>query len=678
MAAIIPEVKVSAKVRETLGHEMSRRVRTAAQDRDERMSKVWSLAVSNYEGYAEEINWPWPGASNAVISLTPAHTDAWIARLYNAGTSHDPIYMTSAHATGEIFPGFEWKDYADCWQGFSSWLEKEEIPIKDLMEEVCTITVKYGDCFVYLQWEHDLLEEVDFSGEEPVFTETDRVNKPVAYAIHPKDWYQPISEEDLQKSPWCGFNLYTTEEDMRMRVRMGEYDKDSTNKVLKFIGAKTAAEKKKETPKRPGYYATREDGTMLPAEQAEYEAEQRRVLRMPSTEDNTKIRLVRVFAREDVHNRGVATELDMVLHPESGIILSLRYNLDGRKKRPVIQFSFRYREGTWMNMGVPEMLFNSQRIMNDVIRDELNNSMIRNTAVFVAKAGGVIDQDEPIFPSRIIFTGDVENDIKTLDMGHGTGGSNLQNLSIIQAWAERRDGMNDYNLGRERSSRTPVGTITAVLEEGNERVVSILSRLRDSQAELWTQVHQLYVQKGSAEPLDRVIGKTKADNLREAWDVMSPEDIRKQLILKTEVSTQNLNRAVKRQEFAALLGQMDAHGQRMLTLIQAYRSSQDPVLATMIQMLAKAGQELWRKILYTYEIKDQESMNPDIASMLSGMPAGAPFINEEAGSGGTANPRGQVAQAERQVAGGGAQSNPLNAPGRPQAGFPRTDGYGGS
>jgi hypothetical protein len=675
--AIIPEVKVPAEVRETLGKEMSMRVRTAASDRDERMDKVWTLCTTNYEGHAEQVNWPWPNASNAVISLTPSHTDAWIARLYNAGTSQDPIYITTAHAAGEVFEGFSWNDYADCWQLFSAWAEKEEIPITELMEKVTTLTVKYGDCFVYLHWEHDVVEEVDLTGPEPTFKEKDRVNKPVAYAIHPKDWYQPISEECLQKSPWCGFNMFTTEDEMRVRAHTGEYDKKSTNKVLKFIGSKTAAEKKKIGPKNASYYGRAEDGSLLPTEQLEYEEELRRNLRMPSTEDNTKVRLVRIFAREDIHNHGVPTELDMVLHPESNTILSLRYNADGRKKRPIIQFSFRYREGTWMNMGVPEMLFNSQRIMNDIIRDELNNAQIRNTKLFVAKAGGVIDQDEPIFPSRIIFTGDIDADFKALDMGSGTGGSNLQNLSIIQSWAERRDGMNDANLGRERTSRTPVGTITAVLEEGNERVVSIMSRLRDSQAELWTQVHQLYVQKGSAEPLDRVVGPTKAELLREAWDKMTPEDIRKKLNLKTEVSTQNLNRAVKRQEYAALLGQMDQHGQRLLTLIQAYRSSQDPVLATMIQMLAKAGQELWKKILYTYEIKDQEAMNPDIAGMLSQMPApGAPFVNEEAG--GAANSGGQVAQAQKQVGGAGGGPGPLNAPGRPQAGFPRTDGYGGS
>ena len=212
MPSVIAEVKVPEKVREALGKVLAERVRTAANDRDERMDKVWTLCVTNYEGHAEQVNWPWPNASNAVISLTPAHTDAWIARLYNAGTTQDPIYITTSHATGDVLEGFTWEDYAACWQQFSIWAEKEEIPITALMEKVTTITVKFGDCFVYLHWEHDVVEEVDLTGDEPVFNEKDRVNKPVPYAIHPKDWYQPISEEDLQTSPWCGFNMYTTED----------------------------------------------------------------------------------------------------------------------------------------------------------------------------------------------------------------------------------------------------------------------------------------------------------------------------------------------------------------------------------------------------------------------------------------------------------------------------------
>jgi len=456
-----------------------------------------------------------------------------------------------------------------------------------------------------------------------------------------------------------------------------EWNPKAVDAVLKFVAIKTAKELKRMGPRDSGYYRRTEDGRELPRGLADFEDEKMRSLQMPNAVDNTKLNFVRVFGREDVHNEGTPVDLDMVLHVESKTIVSLKYNMYGHKKRPVTQFSFLWREGTWMNIGVPEMLFNSQRVMNDIVRDMLNNNQIANTKLFVARAGGVIDADEPIFPSRVIFAEDVQADFKSLDMGTSRSQSDLASLNVIQAWAERRDGMTDFNLGRERSSRTPATTMLAILEEGNERVVAIVDRQKSAQAELWTQVHQLYAQQKHADSLERVLGVEDAIRIQDAWDAMSPEDIRLKLILKAEVSTQNLNRAVKRQEMAALMGQLDAHMQRMISLTQAIRGTLDPTLRALFTAMAKAGQDLMKRILNTYDIKEQEDMNPDVASLMAIVPQGAPIVDEQSNPG-SADPSAQVDQAQAVSAGQGPAAGPLNAPNRPQAGFPRTDGGGGS
>ncbi len=672
---VIPEIKISKKNRDNLGEEYAHRIHAAQHDRDTRMQKVWALSQKNYEGKTEPIDWPWKNASNAVISLTPAHTDAWAARLYNSGTTHDPIFLTSAWGKGDIAEGITIDDYAELWQQWSKWLEKEEIPVKDLMQKVTTITAKYGDCFVYLPWEHDQVMDVSFAGEDVSLIPKDRVNKPVPHVIHPKDWYQPMNEEDLQRSPWCGFNMPYYPDEVRMKGHTEEWNKKAVDDVMKFVALKTKKELKRMGPKHTGYYARTEDGREMARGDEEFQNEMKRTLEMQNAQLDTRMNFVHVFGREDVHNEGTPVELDMVIHPESKIIVSLKYNMYGHKKRPITQFVFLYREGTWMNIGVPEMLFNSQRVMNDIVRDMLNNNQIANTKLFIARAGGVIDADEPIFPSRVIFAEDVDADFKTLDMGTSRGQSDLASLNVIQAWAERRDGMTDFNLGRERSSRTPATTMLAILEEGNERVVAIVDRQKGAQAEVWTQVHQLYAQQKNAPSLDRVLGAEDAIRLRAAWDAMDPEDIRKKLVLKAEVSTQNLNRAVKRQEMATLMGQLDAHMQRQLQLAQAMRSTQDPVLKELFTKMAKAGQDLMRKILNTYDIKEQEDMNPDVAALVGQVPQGAPFIDEQTNP---ADPSAQVDQAAAIPGGEGQAAGPINAPNRPQAGFPRQDGGGGS
>ena len=321
-----------------------------------------------------------------------------------------------------------------------------------------------------------------------------------------------------------------------------------------------------------------------------------------------------------------------------------------------------------MGIGVPEMLFNAQKVMDELIRDHLNNNKIRNTKFFKARANAVVAPDEPIFPGRIVLMDDPGSDLIADDLGSGTPSTSIQDLAIIQAWAERRDGMNEPNLGREKSSRTPATTTLALLEEGSERVTSIIRRLREGQTEIWTQIHQLYVQAGDAEWLDRVLGPEAAAQLRRAWTQMDVRDIRKKLILNAQVSTQNLNRAIKRQESAALLGQLDAYHQRMLQLAQLIRQTDDPVIRALIISMARSGQFLMSRILNTHDIKEQSDMNPDLAGALEQIPPGPPIGAGAPGGG----PQDQVEQAATQPA-----VEPTNAPGRPQAGFPRNDGFGG-
>jgi hypothetical protein len=660
------QLDLSDAVRASLGAAYKQRIEAHVNARAVRTNKVYALALKNYEGKADPVTFPWPGASNAVISLTPSHTDAWDARIRNAGTANDPVYMTSAWGGDQIAPDMTNEEYAELFQEYSKWLEKEEVPNAQWMEQVSTIMTKFGNAIAYVPFEHDMIMDVTFGDDgKPVKQPLDLLNKPVIHVIHPKNFYMPFSEVDVQTSSWCGFDEYHSPQQVRVRVKTEEFTKAQAEAVLKFVGEKTEKELKKDGgPKSHGYFKTTEDGRHIPTE--EYAREKAKSL--AAGPDSDKIPFVRVFAREDTDGDGYPEEIEFLFHVASGIIVEAYWNRYEHKKRPLVMFSFKWREGTWLAYGVPEMLFNAQAIMDELVRDMLNNNKVRNTAIFAARSGGVIDPDEPVFPSRMIMMEDVERDFKVIPLGAGTPSTSLQDLALIQGWAERRDGMTDFNLGRERSSRTPATTMLALLEEGNERVVSIIHRLRLSQTEVWTQVHQLYAQNGDGEGLDRVLGKEKAARLRNAWSQMDVGDIRKKLVLNAQVSTQNLNRTVKRQEYTALLGQLDTVHQRALGIAQIVRGTTDPMLRAFALSMLKSTEFLMTRILNSYDIKDHSSMNPELSKVLAEMPPGPPMMGGPGGA-----PNEQVQQAQKQ----GPAAGPLNAPGRPEAGMPRMDGMGG-
>src|SRR3990167_5033527 len=179
---ITPEVKIEAANRQALAEAYSLRIVNSRTDRDKAMRDIWALALTNYEGKAPIMNWPWKDASNAVIPLTASHTDAWISRLRNAGASHDPMYLTSPLNSGDLIGGMTASDYSELWQKYSEFVEKNVVNNKALMDRVSTVTAKYGVSFVYLPWEYDIVldPEVSPSGEV-TFVERDRVNAPVPH-----------------------------------------------------------------------------------------------------------------------------------------------------------------------------------------------------------------------------------------------------------------------------------------------------------------------------------------------------------------------------------------------------------------------------------------------------------------------------------------------------------------
>lgn len=661
------QAKLSEQALEEIGADFSALLTDVREARDRRMRDVWAKAHDNYEGVAEEVNFPWPHSSNAVVPVSRAHTDAWKSRLYNAGTGQDPMFQTSGWGADELFPGFQVETYADLFQEYSIWAEKEEVPVQSWMEAATTLITKYGNAIAYITWEHEWVMDVEVStdGKSVTKVKRDLFDRPVVHMLHPQNFYMPVRETDVQTSPWCGFDVEYTPDQIRTNIALGEFRKKESESVLKWHKEKTTGELKKDKGNK-GYFRRTEDGRILPT--AEYDKVMQKVLATRDPYDKHTIQLVRVFARIDTDGDAIPEEVEFLLHVESRQIIQIYYNRYKHKRRPLVLFSFMWREGTWLHAGVPEIIFNGQRILNELIRDLLNNNKVRNSSVFIGRANGVIQPDEPIFPGRVILTEDIERDFKVLPLATGTMSTTIQDLSYVQSWVERADGMSDANLGRETRSRTPATTMLALLEEGSERVVSTVHRMRVAEGEVWTQVHQLYAQNGDAPGLDRVLGKDKAEQLREAWRKMSVEDIRRKLVLDARVSTANLNRAVKRTENVALMGQMDQFHQRAMSLAQVVMGTTNPVLRAMAISMLQAGEVLMDRILSTYDIKYKDEFNPALSHALKQMPPSPPPAAPVPG--GEMNP--QVAQ------GMGQETNqPMNAPGRPAAGMPRLDGQGG-
>ncbi len=152
----IKALKLPKEQLEALGKEYQDRIDTVKTGRERVMQDIWIKCLKNYEGKEPPRSFPWPGASSAVIPIAPTHADSLFARLYQASVGQDPIFLVRPWGDGDAGEtGVSMQDFAEALGDFSKWVETEDVPVADSMEDVFQLMVKYGDATVLTQQEQE-------------------------------------------------------------------------------------------------------------------------------------------------------------------------------------------------------------------------------------------------------------------------------------------------------------------------------------------------------------------------------------------------------------------------------------------------------------------------------------------------------------------------------------------
>jgi hypothetical protein len=388
------------------------------------------------------------------------------------------------------------------------------------------------------------------------------------------------------------------------------------------------------------------------------------------------LRMIKVFARADLDNDGVAEEVVFDVERETGIVPYARYANLLHKERPLVQFYYNKRPSCIYNRGIPEILANIQKLVNLGMRDVMDNNKVQNTKMFLAKKTSGIGEGERVYPSRIFFVNDIEADFKPIDLGTGRPTTSISDIGMLIEWSQRLTGVMDPKLGKPAGSRTPATTTLALLEQGSTRDEHTLSVMRNSMRQMWRQILMLYFQNGDETKLASVAAfeEGQEDQFILAFAALKAEDMAG-LVIDPEVSSSTLNKAIQRQEAMALYAQVDAAYQRVLALANMIGGAiQDPALRTLLLLYAKGTQRLTGRVLDTFNVKNQEELNPDINKLLEAVSSVEVTSDgaAEGGENGLSNP----AQAAAGLAntGVGGQPEPVAPPGRPEPGIQRVPG----
>jgi len=386
------EIRLNKDEKEKIGKDFKLWIEGVEMARRERNEEVWQKAFDNYEQKAPIKQFPWPGASNARLPITPSHSNTLAARIFNAATAQEPSAMASQGRQGMLkddggeIDSYEW--WAARWTQIIKWVEKEEIDIPGMLDELILTFIIYGDGYIYLPWEVEETMDVDM-GTDGKLIKTLRTltDQPVPHILHPKDVIIASFEQSVQNVRRVGIQWLLDLAKLEELNAQGIYDDDVAQKLKDKL---TQRQKQKESKKIKGsfvgtYYKEWGGNIMNPDE---FDKQANRRIGISQDESANALTMVKVFARVDLDDDGIPEEAIYDVEKEDAIIAFARYNNIQHRKRPLIHFWFEKRPGSIYNRGVPEMLMNIQKILDTSVRDLLDNNKINNTKIFVGKKGG--------------------------------------------------------------------------------------------------------------------------------------------------------------------------------------------------------------------------------------------------------------------------------------------------
>ena len=314
-------------------------------------------------------------------------------------------------------------------------------------------------------------------------------------------------------------------------------------------------------------------------------------------------------------------------------------------------------EGFW-GIGVCEQKEMFQTIGSDLMNYTLDNVLLANARGIAAKAGANIVPGEPIYPGKIWITdGDPRAEFMPFQMSDIY--PSLLNLhELIEARGEKRVGVGDIQLGNMQSlpGRTPATTMLSLLQEGKKRPDLTMKDMRyEGLSQVGLRLLQLCQQYISS-PVD-VGGKKLLQMAMQALGdqpgalaaqklLMPMEPIEQGLGVHITATSAAANKEVARQNYLSL---MELAGQvypQFIQLAQVAMQMPGTPMADMAMHSAQGLQELFKRLLEEYDIRNPEKLLPmgdqPAQTMAPQAGPGGPAGAGPAGAGGVA-PLGPVA-----------------------------------
>lgn len=591
-------------------------LRSARSDRSA-LEEDWIRYAEVYRARPKtrERLFPFKGAANFIVPVGASDVDTTVAGL--VGTIFSAPNLWSCEG---LRP--DWLDFAARTEEFLEWAQETELGMYSTTVDWITEITKLGTGILkqrYLRETKQVMEwretQTGQTGGQPqVVQQMVRkmtANRPEVSRVPLANFYLPATANSIEEAPWVAERLELTWTQLESRVRAGIYSSD----FLVKIGAHWRAQQP--TSAYLTYQQKQEElDNFLPSHRDKYE-------------------IFEFWTDYDLDGDGEPEPVVCTIHEPSMAYGRADYNPFFHQEKPYSGARFLRQEGRFYGIGLIEMLEQIQEVVSAMECQRLDNGTIRNTALFKARRGSGIKQDEPIWPGRIFLMDNPETDMIPMQMGYPAE-STLQEEQFLLNYGQRRSGVSAWTQGGAGSpaiSYSAATTTIEMLKQGRLRLDQTLRDIQSALSETGQRVVELYQQFDQAGKPYLVMGDKDGSVVEQVLQ-FPLDSIRLGVAVKVTATNAQLNRETKIRTDQIIFGLVMQFYQQMFQAMTVITNPQSPPPLKMVLLqMVQGGTILARRILDSYGTQDLDQIIPDLEA-LSG-------LNAQLGAAGPALPPGQ-------------------------------------
>jgi hypothetical protein len=262
--------------------------------------------------------------------------------------------------------------------------------------------------------------------------------------------------------------------------------------------------------------------------------------------DVQRYQILERYARLDVDDSGIASEIVMWVHQDTGVILRATYlhRINKAGLRPFFKIDFHLREQAEYGTGLPEILYSLAREIDAFHNMRTDFGLISSMPFgFYRPTSSVKEERMPLEPGVLIPLDNPSTDVFFPQLGNKTSFA-LQEEQMLYQTIERITSISDLSLGvigGQGAARTATGA-RALLGESNANLDVFLRRMNRG----WRQAIQ-YIFKLLQERLpDGFQFRLLGDDGSLFWEtVRSRAEIAGEYDFELEANSANSNKAIQ-------------------------------------------------------------------------------------------------------------------------------------